>query len=93
MTRSSRWLGTYASLAYAFLHLPLLILVVFSFNASKFTTWGGFSLDWYRAFARDQDLMEAAGNSLIIAIVTTVLTTACGTLAAYGLWTRTGTGR
>lgn len=86
MTR--RWLPAYAALAYAFLHLPLLILAVFSFNSSRFSAWEGFSLDWYRMFFRDRDLMEAAGNSLIVALVTTVVATAFGTLAAYALWKR-----
>jgi spermidine/putrescine transport system permease protein len=74
--------------AYAFLHLPLLILAVFSFNASKFTVWQGFSLHWYAALAQDRDLIEAAANSLIIALVATALATVCGTLAAYALWKR-----
>lgn len=88
MTRGSRWLGAYAALAYAFLHLPLLILAIFSFNSSRFSAWEGFSLGWYSMFLRDRDLMEAAGNSLIVAFVTTVIATAFGTLAAYALWKR-----
>jgi spermidine/putrescine transport system permease protein len=71
-----------------FLHLPLLILALFSFNSSRFTKWEGFSLDWYRAFIHDRDIMEAAGNSVIIAIVATVVATALGTMAAYALWKR-----
>jgi spermidine/putrescine transport system permease protein len=81
-------LALYAVGAYAFLHVPLLILAVFSFNASKFTVWQGFSLQWYAALARDRDLIEAAVNSLIIAVVATALATVCGTLAAYALWKR-----
>jgi len=45
----SRLLALYAAAIYAFLHLPLLILAIFSFNASRFTIWEGFSLRWYRA--------------------------------------------
>lgn len=86
MKKSLAW---YALAAYAFLHLPLLILAIFSFNASKFTVWSGFSLDWYRAAFRDRDLLESAGNSLIIAVSATAASTAIGTLAAYGLWKRT----
>ena len=41
---------------FAFLYLPLLVLVVFSFNSSRFTVWEGFSLDWYRAVFHDPDL-------------------------------------
>src|SRR5580700_1852371 len=83
-----RGLAWYAIAAYAFLHVPLLILAVFSFNASKFTVWQGFSLHWYAAMAQDGDLIEAAANSLIIAVVATALATVCGTLAAYALWKR-----
>jgi spermidine/putrescine transport system permease protein len=81
-----RGLALYAVGAYAFLHLPLLILGAFSFNASRFTVWQGFSFRWYAALLQDRELIESAGNSLIIAIVSTVLATALGTLAAYGLW-------
>jgi spermidine/putrescine transport system permease protein len=83
-----RGLAIYALGAYAFLHVPLLILAVFSFNASKFTVWQGFSLRWYAAMAQDRDLIEAAANSLIIALAATALATVCGTLAAYALWKR-----
>jgi spermidine/putrescine transport system permease protein len=83
-----RGLAIYALGAYAFLHVPLLILAVFSFNASKFTVWQGFSLHWYAALAQDRDLIEAAVNSLIIALFATALATLCGTLAAYALWKR-----
>jgi spermidine/putrescine transport system permease protein len=81
-------LALYATAAYAFLYLPLAVLAAFSFNASRFTLWQGFSLQWYRAMLRDRDLFDSAVNSLIIAAVATVLATAIGTLAAYALWKR-----
>lgn len=84
----ARWLGVYAALIYAFLHVPMLILGVFSFNASRYTVWTGFSLEWYRATFRDGHLGEAAWNSLVIALLSMVLSTAAGTLCAYGLWRR-----
>jgi len=83
-----RALPIYAVFAYAFLHVPLLVLGIFSFNASRFTVWQGFSLDWYRAVIADHDLVESAANSLVIAIVSTVLATIVGTMAAYALWKR-----
>ncbi len=61
----------YALRSMRFLHVPLLILAVFSFNASKFTVWEGFSLHWYSAAFADRDLIESAANSLIIAIFAT----------------------
>jgi spermidine/putrescine transport system permease protein len=84
----TRALGLYAMAAFTFLHLPLAILAVFSFNVSRFTVWQGFSLNWYRALAGNRELIESAVNSLTIAAVSTVAATAVGTLAAYGLWKR-----
>jgi spermidine/putrescine transport system permease protein len=83
-----RGLAVYAVFAYAFLHVPLLILAVFSFNSSRFAVWQGFSLQWYRAVAADGNLIEASVNSLVIAIAATIAATVLGTLAAYGLWKR-----
>ncbi len=84
--RKSRAL--YAAAVYAFLHIPLLILAVFSFNSSKFTLWQGFSLQWYSAILQNRELIEASANSLIIGIAATILATICGTLAAYAIWKR-----
>jgi spermidine/putrescine transport system permease protein len=84
-----RGLAVYATAVYAFLHVPLLILAVFSVNSSRFTAWRGFSWHWYGAMFADRDLLESAGNSLVIAVVSTVLSTVIGTLAAYALWKRT----
>jgi spermidine/putrescine transport system permease protein len=83
-----RGLAIYATGAYLFLHLPLLILAVFSFNSSRFTIWEGFSLHWYSAALQDPQLTESAINSLIIAVIATVVSTVIGTLCAYGLWKR-----
>jgi spermidine/putrescine transport system permease protein len=83
-----RGLGIYAAAIYAFLHLPLVTLAVFSFNASRFTVWEGFSLRWYQATLRDPQLAEGAWNSIIIALVATLVSTVIGTLCAYGLWKR-----
>ncbi len=88
MKRSGLTLSIYALSAYLFLHVPLLILAAFSFNQSRFTVWQGFSLNWYRSALQDPQLMEASGNSLIIALVATVASTIIGTLCAYGLWKR-----
>lgn len=81
----SRLLAVYAAAAYAFLHLPLAILAVFSFNSSRFTVWEGFSLRWYQTAFGNAQLIEAAWNSLVIAALATVMATALGTLGAYGL--------
>ena len=83
-----RALGIYSTFALAFLHAPLLILIAFSFNASRFTVWEGFSLRWYRAALADPQLAEGLINSVIIALFAAGISTAIGTLAAYGIWRR-----
>jgi spermidine/putrescine transport system permease protein len=83
-----RGLAIYAAVAYVFLHLPLATLVIFSFNASRFTLWEGFSLRWYQAVFTDPEMADAAWNSVVIAIVSTVISTVAGTLTAYALWKR-----
>jgi len=87
-TGMTKGLASYAAATYAFLYLPLLILAVFSVNASRFSVWRGFSARWYRAMLADRDLLESTANSLIIATASTLLATAIGTLAAYALWKR-----
>ncbi len=83
-----RGLALYAVAAYAFLHFPLVVLAVFSFNSSRFTVWQGWSLAWYRVALHDAQLGEAAWNSILIAVASTLLSTVVGTLCAYGLWKR-----
>ena len=83
-----RLLSLYAVAAFAFLHLPLVILGAFSFNSSRFTVWEGFSIRWYEAAFRDAQLAEATWNSFVIAVVATAASAAIGTLAAYALWKR-----
>jgi spermidine/putrescine transport system permease protein len=83
-----RLLGGYVTLAYVFLYLPLVVLSVFSFNDSRFSLWGGFSLRWYRAAWENAQLTQAAATSLLIAAVSTLFATVAGTLCAYGLWKR-----
>jgi spermidine/putrescine transport system permease protein len=83
-----RWLGVYAVAFFAFLHLPLATLAVFSFNSSRFTVWQGVSLVWYRAIFRDPELLDGAWNSVVIALVSTAISTVIGTLCAYALWKR-----
>jgi len=81
-----RFLPIYACLAYLFLYLPLFALGAFSINDSKIAVWQGFTLGWYGGVFHNPALMEGTLNSLMIALVTTVVATLIGTLAAYGLW-------
>ena len=75
-----------AILAYAFLYLPLVIVVVYSFNDSRLNAeWVGFTLDWYRTLASDEQMLKAAGNSLMIGIVASFVSTVLGTLAGVAM--------
>ena len=67
-----------------FLYLPMLILVFYSFNASRMVTvWAGFSTKWYVELFRDQQLMEAVWMSLRIAFYTACISVVLGTMAAF----------
>jgi putrescine transport system permease protein len=71
---------------FAFLYLPILALIAYSFNASRLVTvWGGFSTHWYGALLRNQPLLDAAWLSVRLAFVSATLATALGTLAALAL--------
>ena len=83
--RRARSLTLYAVFAYAFLHLPVLVLVVFSFNASRFTVWTGLSWKWYRELAHNARILASLENSLLVAMASTMLSTVIGTLAAYAM--------
>ena len=73
-------------LGFAFLYLPILCLMVFSFNDSAMmTSWTGFSLKWYVALFKDQALLDAAKLSLLIAALTATTAVVIGTWAAYVL--------
>jgi len=75
---------------FAFLYLPIAILVIFSFNASRLVTlWGGWSLVWYRELLQDDAVLQAAWTSLRIAALSASAATILGTLAAIAL-TRLG---
>ncbi|NVO17746.1 MAG: ABC transporter permease subunit [Rhodoplanes sp.] len=90
MRRLSRFNLVSLALGLAFLYVPILILVVYSFNGSRLVTvWGGFSTRWYAALLEDLPLQEAALTSLGIAFVSASAATVLGTLAALTL-TRLG---
>jgi putrescine transport system permease protein len=74
------------ALGFAFLYLPIVILVVFSFNDSKLVTvWGGFSTRWYSALWRDEAMLEAAWVTIRVGALSATLATLLGTLAAIAL--------
>src|ERR1700742_1988287 len=74
------------ALGLAFLYLPIAILIIYSFNASRLVTvWGGWSLRWYAEFFRDQAMLDAAWMSLRVGAASATLATVLGTLAAIAL--------
>jgi spermidine/putrescine transport system permease protein len=86
MRRRSPWLWAAAVFAYAFLYVPLAIVVVYSFNDSRLNAeWVGFTLDWYRALAADREMLTAAGNSLAIGVVASLVSTVLGTMAGVAM--------
>jgi putrescine transport system permease protein len=73
-------------LGFAFLYLPIVILVLFSFNASRLVTvWGGFSTKWYYSLFQNQGLMDAAWVTLRVGFISATAATVLGTLAALAL--------
>ena len=75
------------ALVLIFLYLPIIILVIYSFNTSKMNViFEGFTLDWYKNLLSNRSLIEAFSNTLIIAITSTVISTVVGTIGAIGLY-------
>jgi len=75
-----------AAAVYAFLYLPLTIVVAYSFNDSRLNAeWVGFTLDWYRVLLADSDMRRAAANSLFIASAASLVATVLGTMAGIAM--------
>lgn len=69
---------------FSFLYIPILLLIVYSFNASKLVSiWGGFSTQWYTAVIENKNLLEAVATSLKVGLLSATLATTLGTLAAF----------
>jgi spermidine/putrescine transport system permease protein len=73
-------------LTFIFLYAPIIVMSIFSFNASRqMQVWMGFTLDWYARMIADERVRVAAQNSLVIALVSTIVSTVIGTLTALAL--------
>lgn len=88
--RASRWgsrlLMAHGVAGYLFLYLPIVILVIFSFNASQYATvWRGFSLKWYATLLANEAIGAALKNTLIVAGASTIISTVFGTMAALAM--------
>jgi spermidine/putrescine transport system permease protein len=85
--RRSPWLWGTGIVAYLFLYAPLAIVVAYSFNDSRLNAqWVGFTLDWYRKLFADDEMLNAAWNSLIIALIASAVSTILGTMAGYAMY-------
>lgn len=84
--RKSRLIAVPFWLTYVFLYVPIVIVVIMSFNASSnLFVWRGFSLQWYPAVFQNPAILEGLRNTLIVASGVTVLATVLGTLMAVGI--------
>jgi spermidine/putrescine transport system permease protein len=85
--RPSPALWSAALAGYAFLYIPLAIVVVYSFNDSRLNAeWVGFTFDWYRKLFHNEEMLAAAGNSLVIALVASAVSTVLGTMAGVAMY-------
>lgn len=87
VARLMRWLlSSYAALFFALLYAPIVLLVFFSFNQSRFPThWTGFTLDWYRQLFNNYAMGQALRNSMIVSISSTIISTIIGTMVSVAL--------
>jgi spermidine/putrescine transport system permease protein len=84
--RTPRSILLVTTLVYLFLHLPILVLVAFSFNDSKFSVdWQGFTFNWYGRLLERSDIVRGLKASLIVGIASTVISALLGTLLALAL--------
>lgn len=85
--KSKKYLnGIYIAIIIAFIYIPIISMIVFSFNSSKsITTWTGFSFEWYGKLFNDREIMEAIINTIMVAVISTIVSTIIGTLAAISL--------
>jgi len=76
-----------AGAGYAFLYIPLVIVILYSFNNSRLNAeWVGFTLEWYDKLFHNDDMLAAAGNSLMIALTASLVSTVLGTMAGVAMY-------
>ncbi len=76
---------TYVLLSFIFLYAPIFILVFFSFNTSKGSTWTGFTVKWYAELFKNEQIISSFVNTLIVAFIASAAATVLGTAAAFGM--------
>ena len=70
-----------------FLYSPIVSLIIYSFNSSKSKVWNGFTLKWYIQLINNQEIMTALYNSLLIAVIASIISVIIGTIAALYIFT------
>lgn len=86
MKKNSKLSRFYLGLIFVLMYLPIAVVIVFSFNESKFPVrFTGFSLKWYQELFSDSEMIEALGNSLFLGVVSCFVSAVIGTLGAVGL--------
>ena len=85
--KNSKLKNIYIGLILFFLYLPIIILIIYSFNSSKMNIiFENFTLSWYKSLFHNRELLEAFTNTMIIAITSTIISTIIGTISAVGLY-------
>ena len=87
MKKDNRVVGkVIMALMTIFFYLPILFMIIFSFNSSKsLTTFTGFSLQWYERMFQNSAMMESLYVTIIVAVIATIVSTVVGTISAIGL--------
>ena len=86
LKKNTRFAGLYLAVMFLIMYLPIAVVVIFSFNESKLPVFfTGFSLQWYEKLFRDDAMLEALGNSLILGVLSCAVSAVIGTLGAVGL--------
>lgn len=76
----------YVILIFLFLYAPILVLMIYSFNDSRMMGgWSGFTLKWYGELFKEREVLQALNNTIIVAVLSTIISTVIGVLAAYGI--------
>ncbi|MDF5716857.1 MAG: ABC transporter permease [Rhizonema sp. NSF051] len=80
------WQAVFSLLVFVFMYLPIVVLAFYSFDSSPYSAgWQGFTLDWYRSLLRDERILSALKNSLLVAFCAVAISAVLGTLTAVGL--------
>ena len=81
------WLSrSYIGVVLAFLYVPILVLIVYSFNSGRGRVWQGFTVEWYSRLFQNDLIMTSLANTLIVAVASSLLATLLGTAAAVGIF-------